>query len=210
MTNPNKSHKAWNKGQDCRIDLICPECGSGFKRYPSQIRGVNFCTIQCKSASTIGVERPGLGEKIARKLKGVKWSDERKRNIIGRKPSYGNTGKKHSKETKQKISLANRRCEVEEFNGYTSSKNKLERLRFQREVQPTVFERDNYCCQECDQRGGRLQAAHILSWAEYPELRFNLDNCRTLCMACHYFETFGRELPEDVTTWGHNLSQIGG
>jgi len=58
--------------------------------------------------------------------------------------------------------------------------------------------------------GGKLQVAHIMSWADYPELRFNLDNCRTLCMACHYFETFGRELPEDVTTWGHNLSHKGG
>lgn len=209
MTNKNKSHKAWNKGQDSRIDLICPECGYDFKRYPSQIKETNFCKPRCKQDSMIGVPRD-IEVNIKISISNSKsFSEERKAGLVGRQASYGNKGKHHSEEAKQKISLANRIIKTDEFNGYTSSENKLERLRFQREVQPAVFKRDNFTCQDCDQVGGRLQAAHILSWVEYPEFRFNLDNCRTLCMACHYFETFGRELPDDVTTWGHNLSQIG-
>lgn len=48
-----------------------------------------------------------------------------------------------------------------------------------------VYKRDNYTCQQCFKIGGKLCAHHIYNWADYPELRFDLDNGITLCNTCH-------------------------
>lgn len=68
-----------------------------------------------------------------------------------------------------------------------------------------------YCSSKCYQEQiDPTSYLPIQPWAEYVELRFDINNCRTLCMACHYKITFGKDMPKGVTAWGHNLSQIGG
>jgi len=134
-------------------------------------------------------------------------------------------GIKHSIETKKKISqskkenpirfwLNKKRPKVSGKNHWNwkngiTSKDKLERARFRIKLQKAIFERDNYTCQNCGKRAGMLQVHHIKSWAKNPELRFNKNNCQTLCAFCHYKKTFGVEMPRDVRTWGQNLTQIG-
>lgn len=48
-----------------------------------------------------------------------------------------------------------------------------------------VFERDNYTCKECGQIGGKLNADHIKPYCAYPDLRWDINNGRTLCVECH-------------------------
>ena len=57
-----------------------------------------------------------------------------------------------------------------------------------------VFERDNYTCRKCDKKGCYLEADHIKPFAQFSELRFDINNGRTLCKPCHREITFGEKL----------------
>lgn len=58
-----------------------------------------------------------------------------------------------------------------------------------------VFARDNYqCIWGGKEHGNKIEADHILPFADYPELRFAIDNGRTLCVDCHKkTKTYGRK-----------------
>lgn len=53
--------------------------------------------------------------------------------------------------------------------------------------------RDNFTCQSCQKHGGQMHADHIKRFADFPSLRFDLLNGRTLCPDCHRnTPTYGR------------------
>ncbi len=71
------------------------------------------------------------------------------------------------------------------WNAGTAKSVKINHTKEWKEMRHAVFERDDYTCQICGRRGGRLHPDHIKPKALYPELTFILDNIRTLCVECH-------------------------
>lgn len=83
------------------------------------------------------------------------------------------------------------------WRGGVTPENRLARKKFYKKIRNLVLERDNYTCQLCSATNIRLHVDHIQSWIENVDLRFSLDNCRTLCSPCHYKLTFGKPMPKD-------------
>lgn len=76
------------------------------------------------------------------------------------------------------------------WKGGISKKNKSERqLAMETLVyknwRTAIFTRDNFSCVHCGKKGVKIQADHIKPWVDFPELRYNLNNGRTLCIPCH-------------------------
>lgn len=145
-------------------------------------------------------------KKMSDRLKGRKtpW-------LIG-KPSPMK-GKKFSEEHRKKlsISLKGRKVWNKGLIGYNSGEKSSNwkggitpinnRIRKSLEYslwRQSIFARDNYTCIWCGYRGGKIHADHIKPFAYFPELRFAIDNGRTLCIPCH----------QKTDTWGARANRF--
>ena len=138
-------------------------------------------------------------------LKGIliPWNKGLKGYLSKERKGEGNPmfGKHHTEQARKKIGEAQTGEKNRWWKGGTKGKNNLERIKFIGTVGKKVLERDNYTCQFCSSRE-KLQVDHIQPWSEFVEFRFNMDNCRTLCMRCHYKLTYNRLMPKDMKIWG--------
>lgn len=115
-------------------------------------------------------------------------SQKGKHHLFETKKKIGDwqRGRKHSVETRKKISIALQGEKAPNWQGGISKTNMIIRSSVEYKLwRESVFRRDNYTCVFCGLKGIKLNADHIKPFFLYPELRFAIDNGRSLCEACH-------------------------
>lgn len=85
------------------------------------------------------------------------------------------------------------------WKGGITPKSKLERQSARyTHFRMDILKRDDFICQICFKRGGRLEIDHIMQWALYPNERYNPDNVRTLCHDCHVLTPSYKKVVKDA------------
>lgn len=125
--------------------------------------------------------------------KGIPMSDEVKNKI-----SLTKKGKPYgcirTPEMRRRASEISRGDKCYNWKGGVTPINKLLRRSVEFKLwRESVFKRDNWTCVFCGERGGELHPDHIKRFSDYPELRFDINNGRTLCVDCH----------RKTDTWGN-------
>lgn len=186
----------------------------GSKMTPESIERLRRSHLLNPNRYWLGKKRPDIGKKLSAILKGRrnlknchprsqetkdKISLTLKGKLAGNKnPFYG---RKHKPDTINKIrqtklgkpswNAGKKAPQLSGSNsgswkgGITPLNLKIRSSLEYKQWRKMVFERDNYTCQWCRRRGCRLNADHIRPFRLFPELRFDTNNGRTLCIDCH-------------------------
>ncbi|MCK6462850.1 MAG: HNH endonuclease [Candidatus Pacebacteria bacterium] len=160
----------------------CIVCDKFFRRRGKRKFTARFCSFKCKGIWQKGKNltggRPHSGKKI-KCLVCLKDFYVPKCYLLNRKYC--------SKKCWYKI-IGRMNKGEKHYNWKGGIKHKNQKLRASAKYnnwRKKIFKRDNFTCQICKQKGGKLEADHILAWADYPKERFKIKNGRTLCKDCH-------------------------
>jgi 5-methylcytosine-specific restriction endonuclease McrA/endogenous inhibitor of DNA gyrase (YacG/DUF329 family) len=146
--------------------VICLVCGKIQYLKPS-LNNRLYCSVKCRSIAQSGNE----------KSEHVEINCEFCGKVIRiRKKHYDLYGKRY----------CSQEC-------YSKSQINPDRESFMRDRdcdkmkdwRNSIFARDNYICQKCHKKGGKLNAHHIIPFSVDEGLRFEPSNGITLCKECH-------------------------
>ena len=135
-----------------------------------------------RKGKSLGKRSDAYREKCRERMLGKKQDPETIRKRVASRDGYT-----HSHETRLKLSLSNKGKHTK----INSQSTQNERKSFAyKEWRRAVFIRDEFTCIWCGIKSGcgktvRFNADHIKPWAYYPDLRYDLNNGRTLCIDCH-------------------------
>ena len=151
-----------------RVDLNCLVCKAPFQEIPSRIKmgKGKFCSKICSDKAKVGMPSKRLGKIYLENEK-----EQFRKAYKTRLEKYGKEG--HPRYIKDRTLLKG------------DSMGKDRRTSKYRDWRLEVLNRDNHVCKIGTNCQGRLEVHHILSWREYPELRYVVSNGITLCSSHH-------------------------
>jgi hypothetical protein len=198
----------------------CLGCGKPFTAKSRR----KYCSSQCYYKDPI--RRQKYGDKMKGRTawnKGVHraTSASNTAKLVARNKKYGtwNKGTKGATGPNSGSFTSERMKGEAHFNwkgGKTSENKRIRGSREYKEWRKKVFERDFFSCVICGHRSSYnfrrgdkcdIRADHIKPFCLFPELRFDLDNGRTLCIPCdleHGWNSL-REMNEQINY--HNIKK---
>jgi hypothetical protein len=177
------------RAKEIRIKMVSRKKGKSYE----EIYGDRAAEMRHKSRAKNPIkgtyeERYGLERSIV--IRG-KLSTARKKQQFKK---YGSLEEKfgfeRAKVIKRKIAVSLQLKKRKAIN--INDLDNREKLKIWRKA---VFERDDYTCQECNNRGGVLHAHHKKPKSLYPDLTFDVNNGITLCETCHFSGDKHKEVP---------------
>lgn len=181
----------------------CAFCFKDFIVPNHRDKKAKFCSYKCYH-STPKNKKVLKSCELCNKEFFIKKSEIKKRRFCSRSCRAKVISKrKHTQEEKDKIGLAHigKKCpwnairnklnpmkkdKHPNWKGGISTENNSIRTSTEYKLwHKAVFERDKWRCVWCGSKK-RIHADHIQLFSTHPELRFAIDNGRTLCRECHY------------------------
>ena len=153
------------------VKMDCEICNGEFSRYPGSRQ--RFCSNSCKNRSYIGTK---ASEETRQKQSLAHMGLQ---NCLGKRWKVAEEKRKSYAKPKGSSSPHWRGGINREIHSLNNPKY--------REWRTNVFIRDGFRCRMANEdcEGKPIQAHHILRWAEYVELRYEVNNGITLCLAHH-------------------------
>lgn len=178
------------------MEKICTQCNKNFEKKSTcskkEWATSKFCSHLCYGLSKRGIIPPQV------KLweKGVHFSPStefKKGQVSPRKGVKAPQSKEHYE---KRVAAMVRGEQHWNWKGGITSENEQARKSLEyKKWHKAVLERDWFQCQECGYKGREIEVDHIKPFYLYPELRFEIDNGRTLCKPCHRkTDTWGRKV----------------
>lgn len=180
---------------------VCEICGKVFYQSKDernhQWEKKRFCSLICKGIASRGVKihTEKHKEELRKEMKGNTrgFVEGKPSPRKGRKLGSPSIAKKRVKKPKRIKKAKEIKTPPKAINAWHLSRILTEqeekhRIRISPEMvswRNTVFARDNYLCQKYKTKEKKLQAHHINNFADYPELRFDVDNGITLSYKAH-------------------------
>lgn len=125
--------------------------------------------------------RPNWKPPMLGKIFTIKHRENISKGLKGKINGKANAIKGRDKISQSKIGYKNPNWK----GGITPLNIIIRRSRFYKQWAKRIFERDDFICQKCKRKGGRLEAHHIKPFSIYIKLRFDDNNAVTLCKNCH-------------------------
>ena len=188
-------------------------------------QGQRFCSLSCRMKHRNAVDNPAKRPEVKAKLSAAAKGNKR---CVGRvmaektrrKISKALSGRPLSPEHRRAIGRGVKKACIKPpindhlvgpnhpnwLGGHSPLRHSLFNNPRYKTFRVAVLERDDWTCQDCGIRGGKVCVHHIKPWGPYPSLRYDPDNGITLCRSCHYSRH--RNSPRPKTKGAYYLGEL--